>query len=235
MVIALTFAAALAVATFVPSLQPGDTVPPLPLVDQRGAAFSLAQLRGNAVILSFIYTRCADPLMCPLVSSKFARLERAIGTSRVRLLEITLDPGYDSPRVLNAYGRAFHADPQRWILATGAAGSIADLAARLNVATQWTAPGTLVHTESVIVLDRDGRLAQTIDGNSWSPDDVLAVANALVDPHPSLLARARLWVGAVAEACGGGRVDVPVLAVLGGLIAAIAAAAFALFRGMRPA
>ena len=97
---ALALAIALAIAAFVPNLQPGDTIPAIPLVDQSGRAFSFAQLRGNAVVLSFIYTRCADPRMCPLVSSKFARLQRAIGDAPVRLLEITLDPRFDTPRVL---------------------------------------------------------------------------------------------------------------------------------------
>ena len=205
MVNALALAIALAVATFVPLLQPGDTVPAIPLVDQTGGAFSIDKLRGNAVVLSFIYTRCADPRMCPLVSSKFERLQQLLGTAPVRLLEITLDPQFDTPRVLRAYGRAYGARPERWTLATGAPASIDELAARMGIATQWTRPGTLVHTEATMVLDPRGRLVQTVDGNAWTPDQLLGAARAAAGSAPSPLARAMLWLTAAIESCGGSR------------------------------
>jgi cytochrome oxidase Cu insertion factor (SCO1/SenC/PrrC family) len=231
---ALTFAAALAVATFVPALQPGDTVPAIPLVDQSGDAFSLTQLRGNAVVLSFIYTRCADPQMCPLTSSKFARLQQLIGSSPIRLLEVTLDPAFDTPRVLRAYGRAFGERPRTWTLATGEPSAIGAFAQRLSVATQWTKPGTLVHTESVIVLDRYGRIAQIIDGNAWAPADVLADANALVTADaPSVVSRIRLWLGAAVESCGGGALGVSALVMLALLAAVIGTVSVVLFRSLR--
>lgn len=230
---ALVFAVALAAATFVPVLQPGDTVPAIPLIDQSGHAFSLSSFRGSPVVLSFIYTRCADPRMCSLVSNKFARMQAVAGTAPVRLLEITLDPAFDTPRVLKAYGRAFRQNPRRWTLATGAPGSIAELAARLNVATQWTAPGTLVHTESVIVLDPAGRIVQTIDGNAWTPNDVLAVALQAAGDTPSLVARLGLWLGTAIESCGGGRVGLTTLSGLVLLLAAIGVSVRTLFRSLR--
>jgi cytochrome oxidase Cu insertion factor (SCO1/SenC/PrrC family) len=226
------FLVALAVAAFVPVLQPGDTLPAIPLVDQSGHAFSISDFRGSAVVLSFIYTRCADPRMCPLVSSKFARLQAQAQNAPLRLLEITLDPAFDTPRVLKAYGHAFGQDPHRWTLATGAPGSIGELAARLNVATQWTAPGTLVHTESVIVLDRAGRIVQTIDGNAWTPNDVLAIARAAAGGSPSLAARIGLWLGAAIESCGGGNVGITALGGIALLLAAIGVSATALFRSL---
>ena len=229
---ALAVLFALAAATFVPTLVPGDTVPAIPLVDQSGHAFSVSDLRGSAVVLSFIYTRCADPRMCPLVSSKFARIQATAGTTPVRLLEITLDPGFDTPRVLRAYGHAFGQDPRRWTLATGAPGSIDELAARLSVATKWTAPGTLVHTESVIVLDRAGRIAQTIDGNAWTPGDVLAIARQAAGGTPSLAARIGLWLGAAIESCGGGTIGITALGGLALLLAAIGVSAATLFRSL---
>jgi cytochrome oxidase Cu insertion factor (SCO1/SenC/PrrC family) len=232
---ALTFAIALAVATFVPELQSGDTVPAIPLVDQSGHAFSIAQLRGNAVILSFIYTRCADPQMCPLVSSKFARLQHLLGGAPVRLLEITLDPRFDTPRVLRKYGRAFGEDPSRWMLVTGAPASIGELATRLGIASQWTRPGTLLHTEAAIVVDRAGRIAQTIDGNAWTPEQLLAIAREAAGAQPSPLARAGLWLTAAVESCGGSRGAINALEGLALLLLIAGAIGAALLRAVRAA
>lgn len=229
----LALAIALAIAAFVPNLQPGDTIPSIPLVDQSGRAFSFAQLRGDAVVLSFIYTRCADPRMCPLVSSKFARLQRAAGDAPVRLLEITLDPQFDTPRVLRAYGRAFGADPKRWTLATGAPASIAELAARFGIATQWTKPGTLVHTEAAIVIDREGRIAQTIDGNAWTPEQLLAVAREAAGAEPSPLARIALFLTAAVQSCSGAIGGINVLEGLALLLLIVGAIGVLLLRGLR--
>jgi len=202
---ALALATALAVTAFVPTLQAGDTIPALPLVDQSGHAFSIEQLRGNAVVLSFIYTRCPDPNMCPLVSSKFARLQAQIGKNPIRLVEITLDPRFDTPRILRAYGHAFGAAPGRWTLATGTLSAIDDLATRLGIATHWTTPATLIHTEAAIIVDRDGRIAETIDGTAWTSDQVLALAREAAGIQPSPVARIGVWLTGAIEACGGGR------------------------------
>jgi cytochrome oxidase Cu insertion factor (SCO1/SenC/PrrC family) len=232
---ALTLASALAVATFVPLLQPGDTIPPIPLVDQSGHPFSVAQLRGDAVVLSFIYTRCADRQMCPLVSSKFERLQQLIGTARVRLLEITLDPQFDTPRVLRTYGHAYGAQTNRWTLATGAPASIDELAARMGIATRWTRPGTLIHTEAAIVVDPEGRIVQTIDGNAWTPEQLLATARATVGSAPSPLTRAVLWLTAAIESCGGTRGALSAWQMLAILLLAIGAISIVFFRAFRGA
>jgi cytochrome oxidase Cu insertion factor (SCO1/SenC/PrrC family) len=230
---ALLLALGMTAAAFVPLLEPGDAVPALPLVDQSGHAFSLDAMRGDAVVLTFIYTRCSDPAMCPLASSKFARLQTLIGNARVRLLEITLDPAFDTPRVLRSYGAAFGEDPKRWTLATGAAGSINELAERLGIATQWTRPGTLVHTESAIVLDPQGRIAQTIDGNAWQPNDVLAAALDATGMRSSPLARAVLRLTDAIEACGGGRVPFTAIEILIFLATISAVVTIVLFRSLR--
>ena len=225
--------ALLATSAFVPLLHEGDAVPSLPLVDQSGRAFSFERFRCDAVVLSFIYTRCADPRMCPLVSAKFEQLQRRIGAAPIRLVELTLDPRFDTPAVLRRYGRAFGQDPARWTLATGAPATLDELAARMGVASEWTKPGTLVHTEALIVLDGNGVVNRIVDGNSWTPDDVLALAGAAAGERPAPLAQIVLWLTAAVERCGGGSGSLNVLEAVA-LFAAMAAAIGAfLLRSLR--
>jgi len=75
----------LALNGFVPTLQTGDTVPPLPLVDQDGRAFSFADLRGNVVVVSFLFTACGDVNECPLLASKLGHMQSQIGVQPIRL------------------------------------------------------------------------------------------------------------------------------------------------------
>ncbi|MDB5093896.1 MAG: ypmQ 2, partial [Candidatus Eremiobacteraeota bacterium] len=55
---------------FIPVLREGDAVPAVALIDQTGRRFSFATARGSTTIVSFIYTRCRDARMCPLVAAK---------------------------------------------------------------------------------------------------------------------------------------------------------------------
>ena len=85
---------------FVPVLREGDAVPSAALLDQRGRPFSFANTNGRTTIVSFIYTRCRDAQMCPLVAAKFARMQRELRGAPIRLVTVTLDPAYDTPAVL---------------------------------------------------------------------------------------------------------------------------------------
>ncbi len=236
MVAALAAAVVLAANVFVPLLQSGDTLPPVPLIDQSGRPFSLARLRGNAVVLTFVFTRCADPRMCPLVSLKYARMQAQLHDvpAPVQLVELTLDPRFDTPAVLRRYGAAYGADARRWTLATGAPDSLDDLAARLGIASAWTSPGTLVHTEATIVLDRRGAIAQTIDGNAWTPDAMLAIARDAAGAGPAPLANLGAWLTAAVERCGGGSLPITTLELLATLVTLAAAFGAMLFGAMRP-
>jgi cytochrome oxidase Cu insertion factor (SCO1/SenC/PrrC family) len=230
----LALVAFLATSAFVPLLHEGDAVPVLPLVDQSGRAFSFARYHGDAVVLSFIYTRCADPRMCPLVSAKFEQLQQRIGEAPIRLLELTLDPRFDTPAVLRRYGREFGQDPARWSLATGSPATLDELAARMGVASEWTKPGTLIHTEALIVLDGSGVVNRIIDGNTWTPDDVLALARAAAGERPAPLAQLTLWLTAAVERCGGGSGTLNVLEAFALFLALAAAIGVALLRSLRP-
>lgn len=205
---------------YIPTLHEGDLLPTIPLVAQDGRAFSLADLRPNRVIVSFIYTRCRDSRMCPLVSSKFARIQTLIGKSPVRLVEITLDPAYDTPAVLRRYGAMFDERPNRWTLATGAPGSIDQLAGRFGIVASIPTPGVVVHSEAAVVLDPEGRISRIIDGNDWQPDSVFAAA--LPSAPEGILASMSLWLQSAVARCGGGDPVIGTMALL-----AIAAAVFA--------
>ncbi len=158
---------------YVPVLREGDAVPAAALVDQRGRPFSFATTGGRTTIVSFIYTRCTDARMCPLVAAKFARMQRELHGTPIRLVTVTLDPAYDTPPVLARYGAAYRADPAVWALVTGPPAAVDDVVSRLGILVERPRPGLIVHGEAAVVLDAHGRVARFIDGAAWLPDDLL--------------------------------------------------------------
>jgi cytochrome oxidase Cu insertion factor (SCO1/SenC/PrrC family)/Cu/Ag efflux protein CusF len=210
---------------FIPVLHEGDAVPAVALVDQSGRPFSLQTMGGVTTIVSFIYTRCRDARMCPLVAAKFARMQRALHETPIRLVAVTLDPAYDTPKVLARYGAAYGTDPSIWTLATGTRAAIDELAGRFGVAVERPAPGTVAHTEAAIVIDAHGRVAKIVDGAAWAPDDLLATARDVAGLDANVARRISLWLGTSASALcsGSGAASLTVGAALVLLVALAAA------------
>ena len=80
-------------------------------------------------------TLCQDE--CPLVTGAFIALQRDVGAAglgdKVVFMEITVDPGRDTPARLSAYSKEFGAD---WVLATGSPANLDALWKFLGVSVQ---------------------------------------------------------------------------------------------------
>lgn len=153
----------------------GDALPlTTTFFDQLGRGFSFPDFRGQTLLLAFIYTRCRDPRMCPLISANMHMLQRKIVGLPIHLVEITLDPAYDTPAVLANYGRRFDADPSRWTLGTGPVNVVNDFAAKFGIAVFSDPVAGLIHSEATAVVDRNGQIVDIMNEAAWNPDSVLA-------------------------------------------------------------
>ena len=84
-----------------------------------------ALMDGRITILSFVYTRGADPRACPMTSGVLHQVHRwsegdPVTAENLRLITMSFDPDYDTPDRMAAYGR--HYDPKRggaeWLFLT---------------------------------------------------------------------------------------------------------------------
>jgi protein SCO1/2 len=83
------------------------------LTDHDGRYFQLSSLRGKAVLIFFGYTSCPDA--CPTTLSKLSSVFSQLGkdAKRVKTLYVSVEPGRDTPAVLNADLSAFELDALR--------------------------------------------------------------------------------------------------------------------------
>lgn len=181
----------------------GDKVPAdTPFVDQAGKPFTFSQLAGENVVMAFIYTRCQDPRMCPLISAKFSQLQR-LADYRTHLVEVTLDPAYDRPPILSRYAQTFQADPSKWTLLTGDPNTVLDFAARFGVTALPDPRVGIIHSEDTVIVGRDGRIDDTITTTSWQPNEIVAEIDAQNKLASNPLARLDLFLSRTASAiCG---------------------------------
>jgi cytochrome oxidase Cu insertion factor (SCO1/SenC/PrrC family) len=159
-------------------LNVGDTMPNITFVDQRGKHETLAALRGHPYVLTFMYTRCRDPRMCPFVSAKIHMVQSRTAGTPVEMVEVSLDPAYDRPPVLARYGAEFGADPARWHLLTGDPKTVLDFAARFRILERSAGPDVIVHSERLAIVNPAGRITKLYDNATWKADDVAHAVRA---------------------------------------------------------
>jgi protein SCO1/2 len=165
--------------------QPGDALPDVALVDQEGRPFRLADYRGKAVALTFVFTRCPMPDFCPLMMRNFqAAHERltkdAALAARTHLLTVSFDTRNDTPAVLRSYGKPFQktATPfSHWTLATGKDEAIRELGGALGLDYDEE-DRSFTHNLRTAVIDREGKLRRVFGGNEWTPEELVAELEA---------------------------------------------------------
>jgi len=162
-------------------MDPGDTVPDDPLIDQEGRTRRLSDWRGQATAVTFVYTRCPVPDFCPLMDRHFLDVQRAIAAdpalnNRAHLVSISFDPTHDTPAVIATHAKARGADPRVWTYLTGSKDAIDHLTSRFGVSTidETDAAQTITHNLRTAVVDPKGRLVKIYSGNDWTVAALLA-------------------------------------------------------------
>lgn len=158
-------------------LREGDAAPSFSLTNQNGEPVTLDTFRGRPFVLTFIFTRCPVPTFCPRISQNFFQLQEAIKSDqalagKVRLLSITLDPGFDTPEILKAYAEHQKADSQIWTFATGEPAEIDKLTQSFAVHVQPEG-GTISHGLATALVGPDGKVVMIWRGNAWQPSEVI--------------------------------------------------------------
>jgi len=158
-------------------LTEGDKMRPFSLTNQNGERISLDTFHGNSFVLTFVFTRCPVPNFCPRMSNNFEELQEAIKSSTgtlatTRLLSVTLDPAYDTPKVLSDYAGFHHADSKIWSFATGDEKEIDSLTRAFSVYRQ-NEGGTISHGLATALINKEGKIDKIWRGNAWTPAEVI--------------------------------------------------------------
>jgi protein SCO1/2 len=146
------------------------SVPAIPLITSSGTPTSLAAYRGKYVVLANFLSLCQDE--CPLITGAFIALQRDVRAAglanQVVFMEVTIDPGRDSPARLAAYSKRFGAD---WPLLTGTPANLRalwkffgifvqivpeDQPAKIDWYTGTPLTYDVNHTDGYILIDRTG-------------------------------------------------------------------------------
>jgi cytochrome oxidase Cu insertion factor (SCO1/SenC/PrrC family) len=146
-----------------PSLGLIRPAPDFELADSGGRRVRLADLRGRAVLLAFIYTAC--PAACPLITQRMATLQRRLQAAgwlatRVVLLSVSVDPERDTPAALARYARSFGADTRGWRFLREDPARLAPVLAAWDEWTRVLPGGEIDHPARLHLIDARGRVRE---------------------------------------------------------------------------
>lgn len=138
------------------------------LINQLGDTVRGSDAEGKIRIVDFFFTRCTT--ICPVMNENMAKVQAQFtDDDDILLLSHSVTPEMDSVPELAAYAERFGALPNRWWLLTGPKSHIYELARKSYFAVLDEGDGGLqdfIHTENVVLVDKEGRLRGYYDGTS---------------------------------------------------------------------
>ena len=167
-------------------LKEGDLLPDLTFTGSDGKPLKLADLRGQAFVFTFMFTRCPLPEYCPLLATKFKAMQAALlaeppASKNWRLLSLTIDPKNDTPEAMAKYGQLHGANPTHWQLATGELATISRLALALGADFWADKDGFITHHLRTVLVGPDGRIVTIHRDNQWQAEDMVKKLKALLE------------------------------------------------------
>lgn len=150
----------------------GEYMPKFALYDTDGSLFLSESLKGHYVVMNFIFTRCANPKMCPAATARMVELQemaREAGIENFRQVSVTLDPEYDTPGIFTAYAMDKGIDPSTFHLLGGPERIVEDLKIQMGVLSEPDEEEIIRHTMSTALMDPTGKIIYRIPGSMWSP------------------------------------------------------------------
>ncbi|MCG3147786.1 MAG: hypothetical protein PCFJNLEI_01227 [Verrucomicrobiae bacterium] len=153
------------------------TVGEFSLVEASSQPVTLADLRGRVWVAGFILTRCSG--QCPIITHNMKLLQRQLPVrDDIRLVSVSVDPGFDTPAVLSAYAVKNEVNRAGWWLLTGERAQMEQLvrgAFKLVVdAESGTPEETVTHSGKLVLVDRAGQIRGYYDGTDVATMNKLA-------------------------------------------------------------
>jgi protein SCO1/2 len=140
-------------------------VPPFTLLNQDSMLITDRDYLGKVYVAEFFFTTC--PTICPIMNKNLVQLQEEFRQFEdFGVASFTINPRYDTPRVLKEYAETYGVTDMDWHLLTGDAEQIYELAnAGFNIFAQEMpdVPGGFEHSGLFALIDRDGYIRSRKD------------------------------------------------------------------------
>ena len=156
-----------------PPLEIGQIFTNVTFLDLDSNDVSLSDSDGKFRLISYIFTRCPMPNMCPAVVTKNQYLAQVFKADpKMEFVLVSFDYTFDTPTVLkNYYGGILESNPNLSVLSsTGHLNDIFSLAGQSYVSFWGVDENDIGHTLRSVLIDPERRLMKVFEGTDWRPE-----------------------------------------------------------------
>lgn len=154
------------------------------MTDQDGRSLTLADLLGRPIAMTFIFTRCPNPQMCPLITTAMGRLQNQLEKTsladQVYLVLLSYDPVFDTPDRLKKYGAQRGLEFTNAYMLRPDPDQFRQLLDEFQIGVHYNPDGSIGHFIELLLIDHQGRFVRDYQGDIWSNAAVLDDLKQLV-------------------------------------------------------
>ena len=151
----------------------GDIFSNATFLDMDSNRVSLSDSDGKFRFISYIFTRCPMPNMCPAVVAKNRYLADTFAeTGEIEFILISFDYIYDTPSVMKSiYSSQTQSYPNmKFYSSFGHLNDILKLTGQSLVSFWGVDENDIGHTLRSVIIDPERRLMKAYDGTDWQPE-----------------------------------------------------------------
>jgi protein SCO1/2 len=152
----------------------GSSVPDLAFQDAEGKKIRIADLRGKPLLITLIYTGCAN--VCPTIVESLTRAadsaESLLGPGSFNVLVVGFDVRNDTPARMRSFARAHNAGGDNWRFAASDQETIDRLSTAIGFSI-FPSAGGFDHVAQVTIVDKAGVIYQQVYGSTFDPPAIV--------------------------------------------------------------
>ena len=141
-------------------------IPPFSFINQSKDTITNSDYDGNIYVANFIFTTC--PSICKRMTINMRIIQDKLSKyPNIKFLSHTVNPNYDTPEILKQYATKMRIDESNYNFVTGYKEDIYKIAESyfVNASEDELAPGGFLHSEYLVIVDKEGRVRSGIDKN----------------------------------------------------------------------
>ncbi len=139
--------------------------PSFKFIDQNGDTITNEDYKNMVYVVEFFYTSC--PTICPIMNQNLIAVSQTFkGNKKFGIASFTIDPEYDTPKVLKEYAEKHGITNPNWHFLTGNRSKIYKLARqgfKLNALKDPAEPGGILHDGMFVLIDKNGYIRSRKD------------------------------------------------------------------------
>ena len=148
----------------------GEKLSNVTLLNINGKATSLDDYVGKFVFISFIFTRCPVPNMCPAVVIKNGVIARKFkDNDKLKLVMVSFDYLYDTPEILESYYKSSIKDFPNWsvLSSVGKINDLYTLSSEIGCEYWGIEENNIGHNLRSALIGPDKTLLKVWQGDEW--------------------------------------------------------------------